>query len=234
MIEDLKKIASIVVPYSLLCAFLNLYYFWKPFGIQPFEFISFSEAFAYAVPFLMVSLFALAPVFLIELIKPSDYIHPTEPEAAQSYVGTVITVTVVLNLVAIFLAESKFNLGLIVFSGIVSGITPGAINLSDSSALKVLIQSRLARIFLCLVLCCLPAASALYAISSRSAIIERTDYQYITGSDIVGSSEKTNLIYIGHLGDYIFFIRENEKLTVAYRMSDLKKLELRPFAKERK
>lgn len=138
MFEDLKKVASIVVPYTLLCAFLNLYYYWKPFGIQPFEFISLSEAIAYAVPFLMISLFALSPAFIIELIKPRNYTHPAEPEAAQSHVGALISITVGLNFAAIFLAESKFNPGFYAFSGIVCGITPGAINLSNSSALSAL------------------------------------------------------------------------------------------------
>ena len=47
----------------------------------------------------------------------------------------------------------------------------------------------------------------------------------MSGKDIKSEVETGNLTYLGHLGEYVFLLRENS--TVAYRLDDLKKLELR-------
>jgi len=228
MSEEYKRIISIVIPYSLLCAFLNLYYYWKPFGVQPFEFISFSESLSYTVPFIMLSAFMLIPVFIIELTSPSNYIKFSKDMVADgSSFKLLVGITIAINFIMIFLAESEVQLGIPILMGIVGAILPGALQLSYSPNLIKFIPSKVSRVFLCLILACLPVASIMQALIARSSVINQDNYRYIIGADIKGNLEKCNLIYIGHLNNSIFLRRVGENTTIIYPLSSLKRLELR-------
>ena len=211
---------GIVVPYSFMCAFLSLYYFWKPFGIQPFEFISISEAVAYGIPFLMLSSFMLVPAFIGELLWPSNYPEETPNETKRSYFEAHV------NLAMIILAEfdhwSSHNP---LFIGLVAGIFPAAFRIGSLKEFAQYFPSKNIRVFVFLIICCLPAASVSSAVWNRSEIINKSDFHTVSGKDIKSEVETGNLTYLGHLGEYVFLLRENS--TVAYRLDDLKKLELR-------
>lgn len=225
MNDQLKKVAGIVAPYTLLCAFLNLYYYWKPFGVQPFEFISIGDALAYAVPFLMLSAFMLAPVFISESFWPSNYPQKSDVGPKGNYTRFLVGMVVVLNLVVVILAEIGRWIVIPLFIGVICGIVPLAIRLGSVKEFSKYLPSRPIRVFLFLIICCLPAASVTHAIVSRTEVIERSNFYTVSGADIKSATENGELAYIGNLGEYVFLLRENS--TVAYRRDDLKKLELK-------
>jgi hypothetical protein len=207
-----------------MCAFLNLYYYWKPFGVQPFEFISISDALAYAVPFLILSAFMLTPVFISEIFWPSNYPHKTDKGPKGSYTSFLLGMVVALNLVVVLLAEIGRWIVIPVFIGLISGIIPLAIRLGSLKKFSKYLPSKPVRVFVFLIVCCLPAASVTHAVMARAGILERSNYYTVSGADINSVNEKGELAYIGHLGEYIFLLRDDS--TVAYRREDLKKLEL--------
>lgn len=218
---QIKIVAGIVAPYSLLCAFLNLYYYWKPFGVQPFEFISISDALAYGIPYLMLSVFMLVPVFILEAFNPTKYPKGTE----KGYASFLVALVIILNFVVIILAEIKEITLIPIYIGLICGILPLAIRLATLKEFSKIFPSRTVRAFLFLIICCLPSVSVTHAVMKRSGVIERSSYMVISGVDIKAETEKGELAYIGCLGDYIFLQRENS--TVAYRLEDLMKLELK-------
>lgn len=227
MIEEIKRIASVIVPYTILCAFLNLYFYWNAFGIQPFEFISISEALAYSLPYLILATCALAPPFFIELSAPKDTALPSESEKERGLLIFILGLTIVLYIAIFIVAEMAPSINIAVYMGLISGMFPGAATLSESTPLKSSFDSKASRLFISIILCCLPAASIVHAAIKRAPILDRSSYFFIQSSDLNGNTESVRLIYIGHLGEYIFLMRENETRTLLYRMSDLKKLELR-------
>ncbi|MBT9540300.1 hypothetical protein [Thiobacillus sp.] len=226
MNAQIKNAVGIVVPYSFMCAFLSLYYFWKPFGIQPFEFISISEAVAYGIPFLMLSSFMLFPVFIGELLWPSNYPEETQNDAKKSYLEVHVILVIFLNLAMIVLAEfDHWSSRNPLFMGLVAGIFPAAFRLGSLNEFAQYFPSKNIRVFVFLIICCLPAASVSSAVWNRSEIINKSDFHTVSGKDIKSEVETGNLTYLGHLGEYVFLLKENS--TVAYRLDDLKKLELR-------
>ncbi len=231
MFEEYKKITSIVVPYAVFCAFLNLYYYWKPFGIQPFEFISVSEALAYSVSFIIFAGFMLMPVLLIEILKPSNYEHGDENNQNKIFIF-LVSLTIILNGAIIIIAELNTALTMTVLYAIVCGVLPGAINLSYSPKLIEHFPSGITRTFLCLILCCLPGASVIHSIEARTGILEKTNYQYMHGTDFKNGLENAEVIYIGHLGKYIFVMPKDKEATIMYPISSLKRLRLYEYNKE--
>lgn len=213
-----------MAPYTLLCAFLNLYYYWKPFGVQPFEFISFSDALAYAVPFLMLSAFMLVPVLILESLWPGNYPQKTDKGSKGSYTSFLFGTVVVLNLVVVLLAEIERWVVIPLFIGLISGIIPLAVRLGSLRKFSKHFPSRLLRVSVFLVVCCLPAASVTHAVMARTGVLERSNFYTVSGADVSSVNETGELTYIGLLGEYVFLLRENS--TVAYRREDLKKLEL--------
>jgi hypothetical protein len=227
MSDQIKNVAGIIIPYSLLCAFLSLYYYWKPFGIQPFEFISISEAIAYGIPFLMFSAFMLVPVFLGEFLWPSKYPENPENESKGGYLQVHVALVGITNLIVVVLAETdhRWPSQSPLFIGLVAAMFPSAFRLGSLDEFAKYIPSKNLRILLFLIICCLPAAAISSAIWSRSGIINQSDYYTVAGSDIKSEKVAGHLTYLGHLGEYIFLIRENS--TVAYQLDDLTKLELK-------
>lgn len=239
MNEEYKKLVGILIPYSIFCAFLSLYYYWSPFGIQPFEFITITitEALTYSVPFLVFTAFMLLPVLLIELVKPSNYPKQVTVTADESNFRFLIGLTIFLNLVIILLAELdglSFSSILMrsVLIGLLCGLHPGAIHLGYTENFIKEFPTRYLRMFFVLILCCLPAASIAYALFSRSAVIDKTDYRYILTTDLVNGFDSEKLKYLGRLGEYVFLSRESEKRAIVFRQSDFSKLELIHESKE--
>lgn len=229
MIEEYKKIASIIIPYTLLCAFLNLYFYWTIFQIQPFEYISLSEAISHAVPFLMASAFMLMPVIFLEYIRPSKYANNPGGEDDPKYIKLLISIPLTINIAIILLATTSIKFWPPIFLGIIGGILPGTVSLSHTKPLTDNFSAASSRLFVCLVICCLPAISVTQAIIARTDATNDSKLQYIVGSDLTDGLESPTkkLIYIGRLADYIFLTREDEKQIVQYRLSDLKRFELR-------
>ncbi len=234
MIEDYKKIASIIIPYTLLSSFLNLYFYWSAFLIQPFEYISLSEAISHSVPFLMTSAFMLGPVIFLEHIRPSKYANSPGGEDDPKYVKLLISIPLTINITIILLATTSIKFWPPIFLGIICGILPGTVSLSHTKPLTDNFSAASSRLFVCLVVCCLPAISVTQAIIARADAIDDSKLHYIVGSDLTDSLESPTekLIYIGRLADSVFLIRENEKHIVQYRLSDLKRLELRDSDRE--
>jgi len=223
----MKNLAGIVVPYSFMCALLNLYYYWKPFGVQPFEFISFGEVLAYTMPFLMMAAFMLVPVFVFEYLWPRNYPQEGTDDSNNGYVKFLAGIVLLLNIAVVLLAEIDYWSAPIII-GLICGMLPIAFRLSSLKQSLEFLPSRAARMFLFLVLCCMPATSILHALMTRTDITHRTNYLTISGTDISSGEEVGNLVYIGRLGNYLFLLRE--KNTVAYRLDSLKKLELKKGA----
>lgn len=229
MIEEYKKIASIVIPYTLSCAFLNLFFYWSAFQIQPFEYISLSEAISHAVPFLTFSAFLLMPAIFIEYIRPSKYANNPGGEDDPRYIKLLVSIPLAINLAIILLAAANINFWTPALIGMIAGILPGAVSLSHTKPLTDNFNAASSRFFVCVVICCLPAISITEATIARTAAISESTRLYIFGSDLADGLESptTKLTYIGRLADYVFLIRDNEETIVQYRISDLKRLELR-------
>ena len=229
MIEEYKKIASITIPYTLLCAFLNLYFYWSNFQIQPFKYISLSEAISHAVPFLILSAFMLMPVIFLEFIRPSKHANNPGGEDDPKYIKLLISIPLTINILTILLATTSINFWPSLLFGMIAGILPGTVSLSHTKPLTENFNAASSRLFVCLVICCLPAISVMQAIIERTEATNESKLHYIVGSDLADGLEPPTkkLIYIGQLADYVFLVRENEKQIVQYRLSDLKRLELR-------
>lgn len=229
MIEEYKKIASIIIPYTVLCAFLNLYFYWAAFQVQPFEYISLSEAISHSVPFLTASTFMLMPVMFLEYIRPSKYANNPGGEGDPKYIKLLIVIPLTINIAIILLATTSIKFWAPVFLGVIGGILPGTVSLSHTKPLTDNFNAASSRLFVCLVICCLPAVSVTQAIISRADAVDGEKLRYIVGSDLIEGLESPadKLIYVGRLADYVFLIREHEKQIVQYRLSDFKRLELR-------
>jgi hypothetical protein len=171
----------------------------------------------------------LMPVIFIEYIRPSKYANNPGGEGDPKYIKLLISIPLTINAAIIILATTSFQIWPTLLLGLIGGILPGTVSLSHTKPLTDNFNAASSRFFVCLVICCLPAISVMQAIIARDEATNESKLQYIVGSDLAEGLEPPTkkLIYIGRLADYVFLIREHEKQIVQYRLTDLKRLELR-------
>lgn len=226
MNEQIKKLVGIVVPYSLLCASLGLFFYWRLFEIQPFEFISISEAIAYGIPYLLISIGFLAFIIIGELLWPSTYPKEFVEKVENNYLwGSIFGVLTINGVIGVLAWNDLWLSKSYVYFLLITVMFLPAIRLGNLDKFARHFPSKKLRVSISLIICCLPAASISTAMSKRSGIVYQNDFYVISGKDIESESLNGDFPYVGHLGEYIFLLKDNS--TVGYRSEDLKKLALR-------
>lgn len=235
MQDEIKKIISVVIPYSIGVPATYLYFYWKQFNIQPFEFISLPESISYGFRLFIIILLVLIPLALsisINVKKDSKIRSEKDKWLAD---GIALFYIVIFNLLIILLAEMGLKIDRFYFFLGSFLVVICALILSYESDFKEVIRSNSSRVMLFLILSLSPCFAVYAAASISNDVINSCSSSYILASDLKEQDfpPGVKLIYLGKLSDQLVFFRKDTKQTIMLNISELKYFSLRKDALNR-
>lgn len=226
MQSELKIIATVVVPYSLIMPAIYLYFYWKSFDIQPFEFISVTDSISYAFkPFILI-LLNLVPLCLSIGINAKEARSRPANEKGFLPKGISLPVIVIFNAAIFLLAEIGGEIDYWFFGCGVAMVVMCSLIMSYEAGFKESIKSNATRVTLFLAISLSPCVTVFFAVLESKNVLSNCTASYILPSDIKGSKSQSQekLIYLGKLSDNLIFFEKKSSRVSTYTLSDLNNL----------
>ena len=223
MQNEIKSIAAVVVPYSLMMPAIYLYFYWKQFNIQPFEFISVADSISYAFkPFILILLNLIPICFSIGINIREDHSRKSKNERFIPE-GISFPFIVIFNLSIFVFAEVGIEINYWLFGCGAVLVVLCSLTLSYENSFKEFIKSSAARVTLFLVISLSPCLTVFFSILEAKNVVTKSSPSFILSSDLMGEDAKNseNLIYLGKLSEQLFILERKSKKVFVYNLSDL-------------
>lgn len=225
MQNEIKNIAAVIVPYSLIMPSVYLYFYWKHFNIQPFEFISVTDSISYAFKPFIIILLTIVPLCFSIGINAKDRTRQSDEKEILPK-GMSLSFIVTFNAAIFLFAEFGIEISYWEFGIGAALVVMCSIIMSYEKGFNEVMSSSAARVTLFLILSLSPCFTVFSAQLNSKSTIYSCNSSYILSSDLKTSEmqPKEKLVYLGKLSENMVFFKKNSKEVVIYNLSDLKRL----------